>query len=52
MDRAPLATALQLQHITTQSGGNYHSATSQNLSKVFSNAMDLMKMLDLIGKFR
>ena len=42
----------QLQNIATQSGGKYHSATSQNLSKVFSDAMDLMKMLDMIGKFR
>ena len=42
----------QLQNIATQSGGNYHSASSKNLSKVFSDAVDLMKMLDMIGKFR
>lgn len=42
----------QLQNIARQSGGNYHSATSQNLSKVFSDAVDLMKMLDMLGKFR
>ena len=42
----------QLENIAAQSGGKYHSATSQNLSKVFSDAMDLMKMLDMVGKFR
>lgn len=42
----------QLQHIARQSGGTYHSATSQNLSKVFSDAVDLMNMLDMLGKFR
>ena len=42
----------QLQNIARQSGGKYHSATSQNLSKVFSDAMDLMQMLDMVGKFR
>ena len=42
----------QLQPIATQSGGNYQGATSQNLSQVFSNAMDLMKMLGMVGKFR
>ena len=47
----------QLQSIAAQSGGNYHNATSQNLSKVFgdvvdSNAGDLMKMLDMLGKFK
>ena len=41
----------QLQNIATQSGGNYHSATSENLSKVFSDAMDLMRMLDMLGGF-
>ena len=41
----------QLQAIATQSGGNYHSATSENLSKVFSDAMDLMRMLDMLGGF-
>ena len=41
----------QLQTIATQSGGNYHSATSENLSKVFSDAMDLMRMLDMLGEF-
>ncbi len=46
------AAQQQLQHIATQSGGNYHSASSKNLSKVFSDAVDLMKMLDMIGKFR
>ena len=47
----------QLRSIAAQSGGNYHNATSQNLSKVFgdaidSNAGDLMKMLDMLGKFK
>ena len=42
----------QLRNIAEQSGGNYHNATSQNLSKVFSDALDLMKMLDMIGKFQ
>ena len=42
----------QLQNIARQSGGNYHSATSQNLSKVFSDVVDLMNMLDILGKFR
>ena len=46
------AARQQLQHIATQSGGNYHNASSKNLSKVFSDAVDLMKMLDMIGKFR
>ena len=41
----------QLQTIATQSGGNYHSATSENLSRVFSDAMDLMRMLDMLGGF-
>ena len=45
------AARRQLQNIATQSGGKYHSATSQNLSKVFSDAVDLMRMLDMIGKF-
>ena len=45
------AAQQQLQRIATQSGGKYHSATSQNLSKVFSDAVDLMQMLDMIGKF-
>ena len=42
----------QLQNIARQSGGTYHGATSKNLSKVFSDAVDLMKMLDMLGKFR
>ena len=46
------AARQQLRHIATQSGGNYHNASSKNLSKVFSDAVDLMKMLDMIGKFR
>ncbi len=46
------AARQQLQNIATQSGGNYHSASSKNLSKVFSDAVDLMKMLDMMGKFR
>ncbi len=46
------AAQRQLQHIATQSGGNYHHASSETLSKVFSDAVDLMKMLDMIGKFR
>ena len=46
------AAQRQLQNIATQSGGNYHNASSENLSKVFSDAVDLMKMLDMIGKFR
>jgi len=41
----------QLQNIATQSGGNYHSATSHNLSRVFLDAMDLMRMLDMLGEF-
>ena len=45
------AAQRQLKNIATQSGGKYHSATSQNLSKVFSDAVDLMRMLDMIGKF-
>ena len=46
------AAQQQLQHIAAQSGGNYHHASSETLSKVFSDAVDLMKMLDMIGKFR
>ncbi len=46
------AARQQLRNIASQSGGNYHSATSQNLSQVFSNAVDLMRMLDMMGKFR
>ncbi len=42
----------QLRNIATQSGGNYHNATSENLSKVFSDALELMRMLDMIGKFK
>lgn len=42
----------QLQNIARQSGGTYHGATSQNLSKVFSDAVELMNMLDMLGKFR
>ena len=45
------AARRQLQNIATQSGGNYHGATSANLSQVFSDAVDLMRMLDMIGKF-
>lgn len=45
------AARRQLQNIATQSGGNYHSATSENLSQVFSDAVDLMRMLDMLGKF-
>lgn len=45
------AAQQQLQNIARQSGGKYHSATSQNLSQVFSDAVDLMQMLDMIGKF-
>lgn len=45
------AAQRQLQNIARQSGGKYHSATSQNLSQVFSDAVDLMRMLDMIGKF-
>ena len=45
------AAQRQLENIATQSGGKYHSATSQNLSRVFSDAVDLMRMLDMIGKF-
>lgn len=45
------AARRQLQNIATQSGGNYHGATSENLSQVFSDAVDLMRMLDMIGKF-
>jgi len=42
----------QLQDIATQSGGNYHNATSGDLSQVFSDAVDLMGMLDMLGRFR
>ncbi len=42
----------QLRNIATQSGGNYHGATSENLSQVFSDAVELMRMLDMIGKFK
>lgn len=45
------AAQRQLQNIAVQSGGKYHSATSQNLSQVFSDAVDLMRMLDMLGKF-
>ena len=41
----------QLQNIAAQSGGNYHHATSDNLSKVFADAVDLMRMLDMLGNF-
>ena len=42
----------QLQAIATQSGGNFHSATSRNLSQVFGDAVDLMRMLDMLGNFK
>lgn len=45
------AAQKQLQSIATQSGGNFHSATSHNLSQVFSDAVDLMRMLDMLGNF-
>ena len=41
----------QLQNIAAQSGGNYHHATSDNLSKVFADAVELMRMLDMLGNF-
>ena len=46
------AARRQLQNIAAQSGGNYHGATSENLSRIFSDAVDLMRMLDMIGKFK
>ncbi len=46
------AAQRQLREIATQSGGNYHHATSQNLSKVFSDALDLTRMLNMLGKFK
>ena len=46
------AARRQLQNIATQSGGNYHGATSENLSQIFSDAVALMRMLDMIGKFK
>ena len=46
------AAKRQLENIAIQSGGKYHSATNANLSKVFSNAVDLMRMLDMLGKFK
>ena len=42
----------QLQNIASQSGGNYHGATSGDLSQVFSDAVDLLNMLDMLGKFK
>lgn len=42
----------QLKDIAVQSGGRYHSATSANLSKVFSDAVNLTRMLDMLGKFK
>lgn len=46
------AARRQLKNIATKSGGKYHSATSANLSKVFSDAVDMMRMLDMLGKFK
>lgn len=46
------AAQQQLQNIAARSGGNYHSASSQNLAQVFADAVELMRMLDMIGKFR
>ena len=45
------AARRQLQTIAAQSGGNYHHATSDNLSKVFADAVELMRMLDMLGNF-
>ena len=42
----------QLEAIAARSGGRYHAATSDNLSRVFSDVVELANMLDMIGRFR
>jgi uncharacterized protein YegL len=44
--------AKDLNDIAKQSGGSYHrAARSQDIGKVFSNAMETMQMLDMLGQF-
>ena len=46
------AACRQFENTAAQSAGKCHSTTSANPSKVFSSAFDLMRMPEMLGKFR